>query len=67
MTPEFMYNPWENILAKGYGTLAYRDTWNLFDQIILSNPLVDKKINGYKFLTAKIFKKKFMIQQEGPI
>ncbi len=65
MAPEFMYNPWENILAKGYGTLAYRDTWNLFDQIVLSNPLVDKKATGYKFLTSKIFKKKFMIQQEG--
>jgi len=65
MSPEFFYNPWENILAKGYGTLAYRDTWNLFDQIILSNPLIDKKTDGYKFLTCKIFKKKFMIQQEG--
>jgi len=65
MSPEYMYNPWEKILTKGYGTLAYRDTWNLFDQIILSNPLVDKKTDGYKFLTCKIFKKKFMIQQEG--
>ncbi|RZT97444.1 hypothetical protein EV201_2114 [Ancylomarina subtilis] len=65
MSPEFMYNPWENILAKGYGTLAYRDTWNLFDQIILSNPLIDKNTEGYKFLTCNIFKKKFMIQQEG--
>lgn len=65
MRSENFYNPWENILAKGYGTLAYRDTWNLFDQILLSNPLVDKKTDGYKFLTCNIFKKKFMVQQEG--
>ena len=31
-----MYNPWYNILAKeGKGTLQYRGSWNLFDQIIV--------------------------------
>ena len=65
MSSDYFYNPWEHILAKGFGTLAYRDTWNLFDQILLSNPLIDKKTKGYKFLTSKIFKKKFMIQQTG--
>ena len=65
MSAEFFYNPWENILKKGIGTLAYHDTWNLFDQIILSNPLLDKKTSGYKYLTSRIFRKKFMINQEG--
>ena len=65
MGPKYFYNPWENILKKGIGTLAYRDTWNLFDQILLSNPLVDKKTDGYKYLTCKIFKRKFMIEAEG--
>ncbi|RXQ94987.1 endonuclease/exonuclease/phosphatase family protein [Ancylomarina salipaludis] len=65
MDSEHFYNPWENILAKGIGTLAYRDTWNLFDQILLSNPLVDKNTKGYKFIASKIFKEKFMIQSKG--
>lgn len=65
MSDKYLYNPWENILADGYGTLAYRDNWNLFDQIIMSNAIVDKKTKGYKLLTAKIFRKKYMIQQEG--
>lgn len=65
MNSEFLYNPWENILDKGFGTLAYGDTWNLFDQIIMTNAVISKKAKGYKLLTAKIFKKKYMIQQEG--
>ncbi len=65
MSAEFFYNPWENILKKGFGTLAYRDTWNLFDQILISNPLLDGKAAGYQYLTCKIFKEKFMLQTEG--
>ncbi|MDE6308997.1 MAG: endonuclease/exonuclease/phosphatase family protein, partial [Muribaculaceae bacterium] len=30
------YNPWWKLLAKGIGTLAYKGSWNLFDQIIIS-------------------------------
>lgn len=65
MSDTFFYNPWENILKKGNGTLAYGDTWNLFDQILLSNPLMNANTQGYKYLTCKIFKEKFMIQKEG--
>lgn len=32
-----MYNPWWNMLNKGIGTLAYKGSWNLFDQIMLSD------------------------------
>ena len=32
-----MYNPFETILVdQGIGTNAYRDKWQLFDQIIIS-------------------------------
>ena len=30
------YNPWWRILDRGIGTLAYKSSWNLFDQIIVS-------------------------------
>ncbi|MBB6461738.1 endonuclease/exonuclease/phosphatase family protein [Flammeovirga kamogawensis] len=40
----YLYNPWYNMYKKGLGTLAYRDSWNLFDQIILTKELkLDKK------------------------
>ena len=31
-----LYNPYEKMHGKGVGTLAYRDNWNLFDQIIFT-------------------------------
>lgn len=38
------FNPWWEILEdKGVGTLLYRGKWNLFDQIVLSRPLVKAK------------------------
>ena len=41
-----LYNPFEKILVeKGIGTNAYRDKWQLFDQIILSKPFLKKNYN----------------------
>ena len=34
-----LYNPMEDLAKQGYGSLAYRDSWNLFDQIIISTEL----------------------------
>ena len=34
-----MFNPFISLLKSGYGTLAYRDAWNLFDNIIVSGNL----------------------------
>lgn len=31
-----LYNPWWKTIDEGTGTLAYRGSWNLFDQIIVS-------------------------------
>jgi len=38
-----LYNPMYKMYKRGLGTLAYRDSWNLFDQIILTKELVEKK------------------------
>src|SRR5574344_2624952 len=53
-----MYNPWYNILAKdGKGTLMYRGSWNLFDQIVMTPNLLNK--NGKKdYSTLKFWKNK---------
>ena len=34
------YNPFWKVLDKGIGTLAYKSSWNLFDQIIVSGQLL---------------------------
>ncbi|MDA8979631.1 OmpA family protein [Chitinophagales bacterium] len=38
-----MFNPLYEDYKKGYGSLAYRGSWNLFDQILLSSSLVNEE------------------------
>jgi hypothetical protein len=61
-----LYNPMYNMFKKeGLGSLAYRDNWNLFDQIIVSGTLLGNDKSTYKFFKAKIFNKNFLTQKEG--
>jgi hypothetical protein len=60
-----VFNPMEDLYRRGIGSLAYRDNWSLFDQIIITSPLVDKKVGGYQYLKANVFNKKFLIQSSG--
>ncbi len=61
-----MYNPFENILVKeGIGTNAYRDKWQLFDQIILSKEFLKKDFNDYQLYKAGVFNKSYLINKEG--
>jgi len=50
-----MYNPMEVLLTKYQGTLSYRDTWYLFDQIIISHNFLQGHNNSFRFKMAKIF------------
>jgi len=50
-----MYNPMEVLLTKYQGTLSYRDTWYLFDQIIISHNFLQGHNNSFRFRMAKIF------------
>ncbi len=59
-----LFNTTWPLFKKGIGSLAYRDNWNLFDQIIISSGLLNAE-EGYKFYKAYIFNKDFLIQQEG--
>ncbi len=63
-----IYNPYEQLFKKGQGTLTYRDKIYLFDQIMLSYPLVNKgkkDFSSYKLFKAKIFNKSFLTTQKG--
>ena len=61
-----LYNPGYNMFKKeGLGSLAYRDSWNLFDQIIISGTLLGDDRSTYKFFKAKIFNRNFLTQKEG--
>lgn len=60
-----LFNPMEDLYKRGNGSLAYRDNWSLFDQIILTYPLINKNSNGYHFLRANVFNKSFLVQTSG--
>lgn len=65
-----MFNPWYNVLVKqGTGTLQYNGAWNLFDQIILTPNLLDRKEKkDYTYLTYlknQVFRRDYLIQTEG--
>lgn len=59
-----LYNPMENMLKEGKGTLAYRDSWNLFDQFYFTSNLINSD-SGYTFYKAGIFNKPYLITQNG--
>lgn len=65
------YNPYIALLKDGYGTLAYRDAWNLFDNIIVSENLATASTGSLKLKKAfknyygAIFRRPFLLQQEG--
>ncbi len=65
MSVERMYNPWVSYYKKGIGTLAYNDSWNLFDQVIMTQGWLDTEQSGYFFQKAVIFSRPFMIQRSG--
>lgn len=60
-----MFNPMYQLYDDGLGTIAYRDSWDVFDQIIISEPLTQKDFSTYRFWKAGIFSKPYMIQQSG--
>jgi len=61
-----LYNPMEDMFRKGLGTLAWRDGWNLFDQIIISSELMKKEYSSYRFYKAGIYNKSYLANAQGP-
>lgn len=60
-----LFNPMYDFYRRGLGSNAYRDNWSLFDQIVISEPLLNKNSDGYFFYKAAIFNKRFLIQRTG--
>lgn len=60
-----LYNPMYAPYQKGIGTLAWRDAWNLFDQIIITEALVTGRGGSYRYYGARIFNEPYLRQKEG--
>lgn len=61
-----IWNPFENIFYEGIGTIAWRDSWDLFDQIMISQPLaLEKDFSSYRYYKAGIFNPPYLQNPRG--
>lgn len=60
-----VFNPFEEMFYKGMGTLAFRDSWDIFDQIIITKSLIEPDFDSFKFWKAGIFNRSYLIQTSG--
>ncbi|NNE32278.1 MAG: endonuclease/exonuclease/phosphatase family protein [Winogradskyella sp.] len=61
-----IYNPFEKMFTeKGYGTTAYRDAWSLFDQILMTKPLIEDDYSSFRFWKAGIYNKAYLTNKRG--
>ena len=66
------FNPFYEMFKKGFGSLAYNDGWNLFDNIVVNGALLNgakgtlalKKAGNGKYY-GNIFSRPFLLQKSG--
>lgn len=69
---EDFFSPFTSMLKAGYGSLAYRGEWNIYDIILVNEALVKAKPKSLKIMPivkgkyyGRVFNKPFMVQQSG--
>lgn len=65
LQPNDLFNPMENLYIKGAGSLAYRDKWNLFDQIYFTANITQKSQDRYRFWKAGVYNPTYLIDKKG--
>ncbi|MDD6252588.1 MAG: endonuclease/exonuclease/phosphatase family protein [Candidatus Cryptobacteroides sp.] len=66
------YSPFISMLKAGYGSLAYRGEWNIYDIILVNEALVNAQPGALRIIPivkgkyyGRVFSKPFMTQQTG--
>lgn len=61
-----LYNPFEKLYKKGLGSIAWMDTWDLFDMILVTKPLIHtENYNTYRLYQAHIFNPFYLQTPKG--
>lgn len=60
-----LFNPMEQLFRKGIGSLAYRDKWNLFDQLYFTQNLISIQKETYSYWKAAVFKPNYLVDSFG--
>lgn len=69
---EDFFSPFTSMLKAGYGSLAYRGDWNIYDIILVNEALVNARPGELKIIPivkgqyyGRVFNKPFMTNQSG--
>ncbi|ESU23951.1 hypothetical protein FEDK69T_10080 [Flavobacterium enshiense DK69] len=60
-----VYNPFESMANQGMGTIGYRDAWDIFDIIMITEPLIKNDYSSWRYWKAGIYNKPFLITTSG--
>jgi hypothetical protein len=60
-----IYNPYESFFKAGIGSNAYRDAWSLFDQILITQPFLEKDYSSFRFYKASVYNKNYLVSKRG--
>jgi hypothetical protein len=60
-----LYNPFVTFYKQGIGTLGYNDSWSLFDQIMMSETILNGQGKNWRFYRAEVFNKEFLKNKFG--
>lgn len=60
-----VYNPFEQMAKEGNASLFYRDSGDIFDQIMVSETLIKKDYATFQYWKAGIYNKPFLIETTG--
>ena len=59
-----LYNPMVALFRRGEGSLGYRDSWNLFDQIVVSSGLA-RASDDWSLRDARVYRRGELLQPAG--
>lgn len=59
------FNPMEPLFRQGIGSLAWQDSWNLFDQTILSKAFCPTDYKTFQYYKAFVFNKAYLKSDFG--
>ncbi|MBS7786107.1 endonuclease/exonuclease/phosphatase family protein [Flavobacterium sp. CYK-55] len=60
-----IYNPFEQMAREGNATLFHRDAGDIFDQIMVSEPLIRNDYASFRYWKAGIYNPQYLIQKTG--
>ena len=60
-----LFNPMRTLISKDRGTTSYNQSWNLFDQFLITHNFFERKKNTLRYVNTNIFDEDFLKENEG--